>query len=274
MLTKIKGRAGWRGLLLLAAVSLSLIGHVAQASSADATWPEATGEVVRTDGKLYVDQSHIQDGYIMCRATEPTDKRLKLRITSPGFQDTFDLNGKGEFEIFPLQMGDGQYEIALYEGVGGTKYAGAGKISIDVRLQNELAPLLVPNQYVMYQRQTPAVLKSDELASQGGIYKEVCQFIADEFSYDFGLAKSIGAGALPDIDTCFDSRMGICQDLSAMMVCMLRVQGVPARLVIGYADKYYHAWVMALIEGKEVFYDPTDSIAPINAKTYTVERYY
>ena len=29
----------------------------------------------------------------------------------------------------------------------------------------------------------------------------------------------------------------VCQDLAAIMCCMLRTQGLPARLVIGYADK-------------------------------------
>ena len=68
--------------------------------------------------------------------------------------------------------------------------------------------------------------------------------------------------------------MGICQDLAAVTACMLRVQGVPARLVIGYADKYYHAWNTVVVNGEEVFFDPTHAVGAIDAKKYQTERMY
>ena len=68
--------------------------------------------------------------------------------------------------------------------------------------------------------------------------------------------------------------MGICQDLAAVTACMLRVQGVPAKLVIGYADKYYHAWNTVVINGQELFFDPTNAVGAINAKKYSTEREY
>ena len=80
---------------------------------------------------------------------------------------------------------------------------------------------------------------------------------------------------LPDIENCFDAKAGVCQDLSAIMVCMLRVQGIPAKLMIGYADKNYHAWVVCDFGGQEHFFDPTAAINGISkVKTYSVERYY
>ena len=56
---------------------------------------------------------------------------------------------------------------------------------------------------------------------------------------------------------------------------MLRSQGVPARLMIGMADKNYHAWVVVTIDGQERLYDPTAAVNGIsNVKSYTVERFY
>ena len=246
----------------------------AGASSADAVWPEDSGVMVVGSGKLQIDASNLQDGYVMCRVSEPTGNRLKLRVTLDKFQLTYNLNNRGEYEVFPLQLGDGTYEFALYENAGGDKYASEGKLTVGVQLENPDAPLLVPNQYVDYVRDTPAVLKSDELAGMGDIYRAVCDFMSGEFEYDYVLAQNIGPGELPDIDACFEHRMGICQDLSAVMVCMLRVQGIPAKLVIGYADSHYHAWVVALMNGKEVFFDPTAAINAINVKSYTTERFY
>ena len=56
---------------------------------------------------------------------------------------------------------------------------------------------------------------------------------------------------------------------------VLRTQGVPARLMIGMADKNYHAWVVVTIDGQERLYDPTAAVNGIsNVKSYTVERFY
>ena len=98
--------------------------------------------------------------------------------------------------------------------------------------------------------------------------------MSSEFAYDFVRAMNITAGTLPEVDPCFVRRAGICQDLSAVMVCMLRVQGIPAKLAIGYADQYYHAWTVTVVDGAEVFFDPTAAIDAIAAKNYSVERMY
>ena len=263
------------GLLMLLLLGLCIAaGVVAHASSADAVWPESTGEVVYTDGKLVVDASHQEQGYVMCRTSEPTSHRMRVRMTfSGGGQLDYELNTDGSYVVYPLQLGSGTYDFTLYENVKGTKYSVEGKITLMVQLASENAAFLAPNQYVDYVRDTNAVLKSDELATQGDIFDKVCEFITSEFSYDFVRAKTISPGALPEIDGCFDNRAGVCQDLSAVMVCMLRVQGIPAKLMIGYADQYYHAWVVA-VDGKEVFYDPTAALGCLKVSRYTIERFY
>ena len=70
--------------------------------------------------------------------------------------------------------------------------------------------------------------------------------------------------------------MGICQDLSALTCAMLRSQGVPARLMIGTVGaNTYHAWVVAVVNGEEKFFDPTAELnASSKTDTYTTERYY
>ena len=265
-----------KGLLVLAlALLLFAAGAVAYASSEDAVWPENSGEVVESDGKLIIDASHADQGYVMCCVSAPTGHRMKVRVTYNGAQLMYDLDNEGGYEVFPLQLGSGNYEFSLFENVKGTKYSAEGKITLSAQLSDENAAFLVPNQYVDYVRTTNAVLKSDELATQGDVYKTVCDFMANEFSYDFVRAKTISPGELPEIEQCFDNRAGICQDLSAVMVCMLRVQGIPAKLMIGYADKYYHAWTVALVDGQEVFFDPTAAVGALSGiRKYTIERFY
>ena len=266
------------GLVTLVLLALCAIFAAAgYASSQDAVWPENPGTVLQNNGKLVIDASHADQGYVMACVSEPTSHGMKVRVSFGKAQLMYDLDNTGAYEVFPLQLGSGKYEIALFENVKGTKYSAEGKVDLAVQLSDENAAFLCPNQYVNYNIETAAVKKSDELcdnSSHNSDYNAVIDFISSEFSYDFVRAKNISPGTLPEIDGCFEARAGICQDLAAVTVCMLRTQGIPARLMIGYADKYYHSWITAVVDGEEVFLDPTAAIGAMNAKKYTIERYY
>ena len=45
-------------------------------------------------------------------------------------------------------------------------------------------------------------------------------------------------------------KKGICFDYAALMTGMLRSQGVPCKLVVGYAGTAYHAWISVWVDGK------------------------
>ena len=51
------------------------------------------------------------------------------------------------------------------------------------------------------------------------------------------------SGYLPDLDEVLASGKGICFDYAALMAGMLRSQDIPCKLVVGYADTAYHAWI-------------------------------
>ncbi|MBQ1310764.1 MAG: transglutaminase domain-containing protein [Blautia sp.] len=248
-----------------------------QAASSDAVWPEASGEAVLTDGNLVLDYSHAMQGYVMVCPAVPTGNAMKLQVVFNGMQLLYDLNPGGGYIVVPLQLGSGTYVFNLFENAGGSKYAGVGRADLTVYLENENAAFLVANQYVDYTRESPSVLKSDELTagmSQQDIFDKVCSFISSEFTYDFIRAVSISPGALPEVDSCYQNRSGICQDLSAVMISMLRVQGIPSKLMIGYADGYYHAWTVSVVNGEERFFDPTVAVNALQASSYTTERFY
>ena len=272
---KLSIRKGWIPVLLLAVLLIAGIA-VSIAGSDSAVWPDPSGEDVQSSGKLVVDCSHMDQGYVMARVSEPTSHAMKLRVTFGGGQLMYDLNSEGEYESIPLQLGSGTYEFSLFENVSGSKFSAEGKVTLAVELADENAAYLAPNQYVNYDPESVTVQKSDEICAgkttARECYDAVCDFITSEFSYDFVRAKTISSGTLPEVDPCFEKRSGICQDMAAVMVCMLRVQGIPAKLVIGYADQYYHAWTVAVVDGQEIFFDPTAAIGAMNAKNYAVER--
>lgn len=263
MLCMLQGIAGMRVLAL---------------DSGQARWPDAPGTVIQEDGKLALDISNLQEGYFMACVPSGSPHRLKLRVEKDGQTLTYDLNGDGMYEVFPLQLGSGIYSVTLYENVGGKKYAQQGGIWLDAVLFREDAAFLYPNQYIDYSALSPLVEKAGELCNgldEKDTYKTICEFMQTEFVYDFVRAITVTAGELPDPDGSFEKRMGICQDLSAVTAAMQRTMGIPGRLIIGYADDNYHAWTQTVVDGNDEFFDPTAAVGGINSvKTYSVERYY
>ncbi len=235
--------------------------------------------VTKKSGELALDASNIADGYFFAKVASPIPQRLKLRITKGSYTATFDLNNKGKFEMFPLQAGNGSYQIVLYKNVYSNKYAAAGTILLNVALKRPNAGFLVPNQYINY-HEIPELIELTKEKCQGQTktenYNIIKKFIKTNFIYDFIKAISIKKGMLPDIKGLLKKKAGICLDLAGLAVAMLRICNIPAKLVIGMADNHYHAWVEIINDnGKIIRYDPTADINGISkVNKYIPERYY
>lgn len=241
-------------------------------------WPHADGDNVREKGTLTLDLSNSSDGYLMARREE-SSSGAKLRIEKGGSTYTYDLNGSGRYEVFPLQMGSGSYTCTLYKNVTSNKYSKEAEVSFDVELSSKYAPYLCPSQYVHYTEDSPAVKMSDEicegLETDAEKLQAIREFMVNSFSYDFERAATIRSFYLGDVEECFESRKGLCQDIAVVAACMLRVQGIPTQLVIGYANNYYHAWNNVLIDGEYQRVDITLELGGIAKNcAYTPERYY
>lgn len=274
----VMNRIPRKAVLLLLLLCVFML-PVLSADAADAKWPaEPNLSVLWYSGKLQADMSNASEGYFLARLNAASKHKMKLRVTKGGTTLTYDLNGAGEFEIFPFQLGSGYYDVSLYENVSGKKYAQAGQLALQVSLNSEDAAFYYPNQYVSYTKLSESVKQAEALAAGLGDMEKfsvMCDFMTKNFLYDYVKAVTIKAGQLPEIDSSWTKKMGVCQDLSAILCSMLRTQGLPARLIIGYADKQYHAWTVTTINGKDYFFDPTAAIGGISKVIdYSVERYY
>ena len=273
-------RMGKARLIICAALILVLCA-AAIVGTSELKLPQATGKKVQKDGKLTVDCSNMSEGYIMVKAKK-TNKKLRVRVSTAGAKLLYWLNGDGEYEVFPLQFGSGKYKVELFEHVQKKDYSKEGTVKLSAKMSDELSCFLYPNQYVWYNENTACVKYANQLCEgmtdQGEIFKTVCSYVLQNFIYDYIKSVSVQSMSqqMPDIDYCWDNRMGICQDLSAMTCAMLRSQGIPARLMIGTVGaNTYHAWVVAVVNGEERFFDPTAEMNASNKnETYTTERYY
>ena len=215
--------------------------------------PEATGETVYENDYAHLDASNISEGYIVIRYTGSCPK-VKLQITGPN-SVTYTYNLIVETptdEVFPLQSGNGEYIINVFENIEGTQYSQAFSQLLDVNITNEFSPFLYPNQYVNFTSTNEAVKKGEELAftcnSDLDVVSEVYNFMIKNIKYDHEEAETVQSGYLPDVDEVLSTRTGICIDYSALMVTMLRTQRIPTRMEIGYAGTAYHAWLSTYIE--------------------------
>ena len=209
--------------------------------------PVASGTLVAQNNQAQIDYSNTADGYVMVRYTASTTKRLKVQVKGPTTTYTYNITPGDAWTTFPLSDGNGIYQVVVYENISGSKYATVLSQSISVSLKDEFAPFLRPNQYVDYEHADKTVAKAKELtAGKTEALDKVAavyDFVIQNITYDKQLAATVQSGYLPVLDSVLEKKTGICFDYAALMTGMLRSQGAPCKLVVGYAGTAYHAWI-------------------------------
>lgn len=207
---------------------------------------QASGVLVKKTNKAIIDYSNTGDGYVMVNFTASTTKRLKVQVKGPATTYTYNLN-QGEWAVFPLSDGNGTYTVKVFENTTDNKYSAVASVDVNVTLKDEFAPFTRPNQYVNYTAESKIVAKAAELTAGLTTNLEkvaaIYDYVIKNMTYDKEKAATVTAGYLPVLDTVLETKKGICFDYAALMTGMLRSQGIPCKLVIGYAGTVYHAWI-------------------------------
>lgn len=208
--------------------------------------PDAPGKNVISSDTLSVDISNASEGYIVVTYTGESEK-AKFQISgSAEITYTYNLSPSVE-TVIPLSSGSGDYELACYENIGNDQYSACFSDSFSITLANEFGPFLYPNQYVNFNEKSNAVAKAKEVASTATCDLEavglIYDFVINNVTYDQEEASNVETDYLPDVDEVLSTGKGICFDYAALMAAMLRSQGIPTRLEIGYAKDAYHAWI-------------------------------
>ena len=213
--------------------------------------PVASGELVEANDSVIVDYSHTEDGYVMVCFTAETEKRLKVQVSGPTTTYTYNLI-PGEWTVLPLSDGNGHYQVKVYQNVSGNQYSLVIGAQMDVNMLDEFVPFLGPNQYVNFAASSVAVQKAQELTKgiQDPLLKveAIYNFAVSELEYDYDRAATVKSGYIPVLDSVLEEKKGICFDYAALMTGMLRSQGVPCKMVFGYAGSTYHAWISVWTE--------------------------
>lgn len=216
-----------------------------------------TGNSLISGDNAEADYSYASEGYISA-IYSGSASAAKLRITCGEIRYDHDLT-PGKREFFPL-MGSGSYDVKIYEQVSGNKYAPLAEGTFEANISSSVSTYLYPNKYVDFDGSSACVKKAAEVCA--GItddvekIAEIFSYVTKNISYDKTLAVSVQSGYVPYPDNTLSKGTGICFDYTSLFAAMCRSQGIPARLVIGYADpEIYHAW-------NEVYTEETGWITP------------
>lgn len=216
--------------------------------------PEASGTTTYGTDIVTFDASHTDQGYMMVQY-RGTNQKVKLQLAAPdGSTYTYLLSQGGEYETFPFSAGNGTYSVSLLENVSDDMYSIAFAQDIAVTGIDEFTPFLYPNQYVNFTADSNTVKKGEKLAkgahSDLEVVENIYHYVIENISYDNDKASSVTYGYLPSVDDTLKSGTGICFDYASIMTAMLRSQGIPTKLDVGYAGEAYHAWISAYVDDK------------------------
>ncbi len=213
--------------------------------------PEAAGEKCYGENGVSIDASHITDGYIMVRYTGKAAK-AKVQITVPdGSVYTYTLLGDSH-ETIPISSGSGKYQINVLEQAYDNMYALLFSADLEAQLSDAFKPFLYPNQYVWFTADSNVVelarQQSEQSSGDLDYVAHVYHYVIENIDYDTAKAETVSGGYVPDVDAVLAEGKGICFDYASLMAAMLRCQGIPTKLQVGYSGQAYHAWISVYIE--------------------------
>ena len=212
--------------------------------------PVSSGTVVYGNESVSVDAGNCAEGYITVQYLG-NNAKVKFQITGPDkVTYTYDINS--DVAVIPLTAGSGNYSIGCYENVSSDQYAIAYTGSFDVSITNVFGPYLYPNQYVNFNAGSQTVSQASQIVagctSDLAAVEAIYSYVVDNISYDYNKAANVSSGYLPVVDNTLSTKTGICFDYAVLMAAMLRSQGIPTRLEIGYAGSAYHSWISTYID--------------------------
>ena len=219
--------------------------------------PVATGEMLFESGNVLIDYGNSHEGYCMIKYIGGSDKKIKILTMSPNdIVYTYNCNKGGEFNTIPFTQGDGTYVVNVLEQLQGNEYITIAAKTLEVQIEDEMSPFLHANQYVNFTAETLEVADAQKLYSETETDIEFVEMVYDytqaHIKYDEEKANQILEGKLtgyiPNLDEIYKTGKGICFDYAVMMVAMLRMQGIPTKLNIGYVGDVYHAWISVFTE--------------------------
>ncbi|WP_411345310.1 transglutaminase-like domain-containing protein [Paenibacillus sp. WLX1005] len=210
----------------------------------------------------WLDTSNLNSGYIAVNYAPDNTARTKVMISKNDTTYTYDLNTVSAAS-FPLQLGNGTYEVTLLENTSGNNYKKVGTDSLQLDLADQNSVYLASTQNVNWKDSAAVIAKAQQLTANATTDTQKAQaiydYITSNVKYDYAFASALPTVYIPSPDRTLASNKGICYDYASLNAAMLRSVGIPAKLIMGTTTrvKEYHAWNEVFLNGKWSTIDTT-----------------
>lgn len=187
------------------------------------------------------------NGTVSVRYESESSKAVKIMVEKSGQRFFYDLDEDAE-SLLPLQAGDGMYRVCILEQKEGNSYRVVKSRNIEYTAAGENESFLSPIDIIDWKEGDPIQLKALELTENLETENEkvmaIYTYVINAFDYDYDKINRIANTYVPDPNAMLEEKSGICYDYASTFAAMLRINGIPARLVKGYKNGLdaYHAW--------------------------------
>jgi transglutaminase-like putative cysteine protease len=230
------------------------------------------------NGSVTFNQNLADKGIVGIKADVNGSQKLKVKV-SLGSQSVYYDIVTGQMIKVPMQLGNGQYTIELFQNISGSEYQKLYGENINISATDPNQVYLLPNQIVNFEdsKEIPALDASvlQNKNSDADKCQAIYNYVIQNISYDYNKSSQIDSTYIPNVDQVLAQKTGICYDYAAVMASCLREAGIPAKLVMGYRSdsKDYHAWNEVLLNGKWITVDATwDSVLKQNGQSFQMEK--
>lgn len=192
--------------------------------------------------------SVLTSGAVKVSYQSSSNAAVKLLIEKDGRKYSYNIQHNGTDEVFPLQLGNGDYAVSVMKQVEGNKYRRIYSETVQLSMKDGKQVYLNSIQIIKWDRTKQAVRLAQKLTkglkTDQEKVKTIYNYIVKNMNYDFDKYAKLENTYLPDIDATLQCKGGICYDFSSLFAAMARSVGVPVKLVKGYTSnvKGYHAW--------------------------------
>lgn len=233
----------------------------------------------KTTGEF--DDSKVDLGSVGARYIPAAKKRVKTRVQNGTSKYDYDLFGRDDYEYFPLQLGNGNYKVTIFENVIENRYRQVKIRDVKLELNDSLSVYTASIQTVSWNDEMAIIKKAGELSKELKTDKQkieaIYSYVIKTLSYDYNKIKKIDTTYVPNIEQVMKDGKGICYDYAAVLAGMLRSQNIPTKLIKGYSDniKGYHAWneVYIVNEKRWMVVDTTyDAVMKKSGKAVKMEK--
>lgn len=192
-----------------------------------------------------IDKSNLRNGIISINYSSDSGAKTKVVITKDGVKYTYNLNNNG---VYPLTLGDGDYDVSVWENIEGNSYQLIEDDTITLDLKDKNNVFLQSIQLINWNNDMEVIKKAASLTKNLKTDNEkaiaIYNYVVKNYKYDYSKISKVSADYITDIPTVYKKSKGICYDFAVIYSAMLRSVGIPAKMVTGYKSdiKTYHAW--------------------------------